>query len=85
MIIFLLGFREIPYFNCFHFCFDVALTLYFLIDCISNVGRAWLYLGGLRLNLLLSCDDLDPAVKYHCKILQLTDKISSLKLEIQVS
>ncbi|PON47074.1 Midasin [Parasponia andersonii] len=52
--------------------------------CISNLGRAWLHLGVLRLNLLLSCDDLDPAMKYRCKDSQLADKISSLKLEIQV-
>ncbi|XP_062087755.1 midasin isoform X2 [Humulus lupulus] len=52
--------------------------------CFSNVGRAWLRLGVLRLNLLLCCDDLDPAMKYHCKDSQLSDKISSCNLEIQV-
>ncbi|EXB29684.1 hypothetical protein L484_013458 [Morus notabilis] len=60
-------------------CHDCAST-----DCIPNIGRAWLHLGALRLNLLLSCDDLDPAMKYHYKNSQLADKISSLKLEIQV-
>ncbi|KAL5579519.1 hypothetical protein UlMin_011961 [Ulmus minor] len=53
-------------------------------DSLSNLGHAWLHLGGLRLYLLLSCDDLDPAMKYHCKNSRLAEKISSLKLEIQV-
>ncbi|XP_030490703.2 midasin isoform X2 [Cannabis sativa] len=53
-------------------------------DCISNAGPAWLRLGVLRLNLLLCCDDLDPAMKYHYKDSQLSDKISSCNLEIQV-
>ncbi|KAM1135785.1 hypothetical protein TB1_033293 [Malus domestica] len=47
-------------------------------------GCVWLRLGILRLNLLLCCDDLDPAMKYHCKNSLLAEKISSLKLEIKV-
>lgn len=53
-------------------------------DFISNLGCAWLKLGALRLNLLFSRDDLDPAMKYHHKYLKLEEKISSCKLELQV-
>uniref|UniRef100_A0A2P2MUR2 Midasin n=1 Tax=Rhizophora mucronata TaxID=61149 RepID=A0A2P2MUR2_RHIMU len=49
-----------------------------------NIGYAWLWIGGLRFNLLLSCNNLDPAMKYSCKYAQLEGKISSLQLEIKV-
>ncbi|KAJ8774196.1 hypothetical protein K2173_009627 [Erythroxylum novogranatense] len=49
-----------------------------------NIGYAWLRIGGLRFHLLLSCDDLDPALKYSCKNSQLKEKISSLELEVKV-
>ncbi|ONI15461.1 hypothetical protein PRUPE_3G044200 [Prunus persica] len=49
-----------------------------------NHGCAWLRLGILRLKLLLCGDDMDPAMKYHCKNSLLAEKISLLKLEIQV-
>ncbi|XP_017978548.1 PREDICTED: midasin [Theobroma cacao] len=49
-----------------------------------NLGFAWLYIGGLRFNLLLSCDNLDPASKYSCKLSCLEEKIISHKLEMKV-
>ncbi|KAL4625562.1 hypothetical protein ACB092_05G035400 [Castanea dentata] len=48
------------------------------------LGCAWLRIGELRFHLLLSSDDLDPAMKYYWKYSQLAEKIASLKLEIQV-
>ncbi|XP_019425404.1 PREDICTED: midasin isoform X2 [Lupinus angustifolius] len=48
------------------------------------IGRAWVHIGQLRIHLLLSCNDIDPAMKYHCKYSQLVETISSLELEIQV-
>ncbi|KAK9131363.1 hypothetical protein Sjap_011850 [Stephania japonica] len=51
---------------------------------LGNLGRAWLLIGGLRLHLLLSRDDLDPATKYTLKYSQLVEKISLLELELQV-
>ncbi|XP_050383797.1 midasin isoform X3 [Argentina anserina] len=61
----------------------------YLPHCLSkdfhfNHGCAWLRLGILRLRLLLSSDDMDPAMKYFYKHSQIAEKISSLKLEIQV-
>ncbi|KAJ4717838.1 Midasin [Melia azedarach] len=50
----------------------------------SNLGFAWLRIGGLRFHLLLSCDGLDPAMKYSWKCSQLEEKISLLELEIKV-
>ncbi|GAB2269171.1 hypothetical protein Dimus_004101 [Dionaea muscipula] len=57
--------------------------------CSSNVspyylGCAWLRLGGVRFQLLLPNDDVDPAVKFTMKCLQLEEMISSLELEIKV-
>ncbi|OMO78608.1 hypothetical protein CCACVL1_14268 [Corchorus capsularis] len=49
-----------------------------------NLGFAWLYIGGLRFHLLLSCDSLDPASKYSCKLSCLEEKIVSHKLELNV-
>ncbi|KAK9099488.1 hypothetical protein Syun_026533 [Stephania yunnanensis] len=51
---------------------------------LGNLGCAWLLIGGLRLHLLLSRDDLDPATKYALKHSQLVEKISLLELELQV-
>ncbi|OVA06149.1 von Willebrand factor [Macleaya cordata] len=53
-------------------------------DLLSNLGRAWLHIGGLRFHLLLSPGDLDPAIKYSFKHSQLMEKISLLGLEIKV-
>ncbi|KAL0877422.1 hypothetical protein Bca101_027127 [Brassica carinata] len=50
----------------------------------SNLGLAWIYLGGLRFNLLNSLDVIDPAMKITCKLAELQEKISSLKLNIEV-
>ncbi|KAL4583665.1 hypothetical protein LXL04_008247 [Taraxacum kok-saghyz] len=53
-------------------------------DSVFDLGRAWLRIGGLRYRLLLSCDDVDPAVKKNLKYFQLTERIASLELDIQV-
>ncbi|KAK9282633.1 hypothetical protein L1049_010852 [Liquidambar formosana] len=53
-------------------------------DFLYNLGCAWVRIGGLRFHLLLSCDDLDPAMKYSFKYSQLVEKISLLELEIKV-
>ncbi|CAK9179916.1 unnamed protein product [Ilex paraguariensis] len=53
-------------------------------DVIYSLGCAWLQVGALRYNLLICCDDLDPAVKYSFKYSRLMDKIASLELETEV-
>ncbi|KAL3008468.1 hypothetical protein AAZX31_07G033800 [Glycine max] len=53
-------------------------------DFNYTIGCAWARIGALRINLLLSSKDIDPAMKYHCKYSQLVETISSLELEIQV-
>ncbi|KAI4355485.1 hypothetical protein L6164_004254 [Bauhinia variegata] len=53
-------------------------------DFNHSLGCAWLHIGALRLYLLLGCNDVDPAMKYHCKYSQLVESISLLELEIQV-
>ncbi|XP_048323691.2 midasin isoform X2 [Ziziphus jujuba] len=53
-------------------------------DPMSSLGRVWLCLGGLRLNLLLGCGDLDPSMKYNIKYTRLAERITLLKLEMQV-
>ncbi|XP_058077090.1 midasin isoform X2 [Magnolia sinica] len=61
--------------------------LYFRVpsyDVLSSLGKAWLYIGGLRFHLLLNPDDPDPAMKYAFKYSQLLEKISLLELEIKV-
>ncbi|CAA7023541.1 unnamed protein product [Microthlaspi erraticum] len=50
----------------------------------SNLGLAWIYLGGLRFHLLSSLDVIDPAMKITCKLSELKEKISSLELKIEV-
>lgn len=50
----------------------------------STLGCAWLRIGALRYRLLITCDDLDPALKYSCKYLKLVDKIKMLELENEV-
>ncbi|XP_027334240.1 midasin [Abrus precatorius] len=49
-----------------------------------TIGCAWVHIGMLRIHLLLSSNDIDPAMKYYCKYSQLMETISSLELEIQV-
>lgn len=51
---------------------------------VFALGRIWLGIGVLRYHLLISCDDIDPAVKYSIKYSQLMEKIASLELEIEV-
>ncbi|KAJ0755641.1 putative von Willebrand factor, type A, AAA+ ATPase domain, midasin, midasin, AAA lid domain 7 [Helianthus annuus] len=53
-------------------------------ESLFNLGSAWLRLGGLRYRLLVCCDDVDPAVKKNFKYIQLTERIASLELDIQV-
>ncbi|EOA33965.1 hypothetical protein CARUB_v10021460mg [Capsella rubella] len=53
-------------------------------EVYSNLGLAWLYLGGLRFHLLNSLDVIDPATKITCKLLELEEKISSIELNIKV-
>ncbi|CAL5443785.1 unnamed protein product [Camellia sinensis] len=53
-------------------------------DLVYNLGCAWLRLGGLRYHLLITFDDLDPAMKYSCKHLRLVEKIGLLELENEV-
>ncbi|KAF9602807.1 hypothetical protein IFM89_031576 [Coptis chinensis] len=54
-------------------------------DFLENLGHAWLHVGGgLRFQLLLTPDDLDPAIKYSIKHSQVVEKISLLGLEIKV-
>ncbi|MCH89988.1 midasin, partial [Trifolium medium] len=49
-----------------------------------TIGCAWAHIGALRIHLLLSYNEVDPAMKYYCKYTQLEETISSLELEIQV-
>ncbi|KAG7997478.1 hypothetical protein I3843_01G213100 [Carya illinoinensis] len=53
-------------------------------DFLYVLGCAWLRIGGLRFHLLLSGDDLDPAMKYQWKYSHLAEKKASIKLEMQV-
>ncbi|XP_057535568.1 midasin isoform X3 [Amaranthus tricolor] len=53
-------------------------------DLTYRISCAWLRLGGLRFQLLLACDDLDPAIKYWSKYQKLVDKCKSLGLENEV-
>ncbi|XP_023760194.1 midasin [Lactuca sativa] len=53
-------------------------------DSLFDLGCAWLRIGGLRYHLLLCCDDVDPAVKKNLKYFQLTERIASLELDIEV-
>lgn len=54
------------------------------VDSLFDVGCAWLRIGGLRYHLLQCCDNVDPAVKKNFKYLQLTERIASLELDIEV-
>lgn len=54
------------------------------VEFYSNLGLAWIYLGGLRFHLLSSLDVIDPAMKITCKLSELKEKISSLELNIEV-
>ncbi|CAA0814598.1 Unknown protein, partial [Striga hermonthica] len=51
---------------------------------IHNLGCAWLRIGGLRYNLLICCDDLDPTLKYTVRYSELSEKIALLEIEIEV-
>ncbi|KAK6125035.1 hypothetical protein DH2020_041213 [Rehmannia glutinosa] len=51
---------------------------------IQNLGCALTRIGGLRYNLLVCCDDLDPTLKYSIRHSELTEKINSLEIEIQM-
>ncbi|XAR49907.1 hypothetical protein NMG60_11004090 [Bertholletia excelsa] len=53
-------------------------------DLLYNIGCAWLRVGGLRYHLLITCDELDPTLKYSCKYLKLVENIASLELENEV-
>ncbi|CAJ1950871.1 unnamed protein product [Sphenostylis stenocarpa] len=53
-------------------------------DFNFTIGCAWAHIGALRIHLLLSCNEIDPAMKYYCKYSQLMETISTLELEIQV-
>ncbi|XP_052182550.1 midasin isoform X2 [Diospyros lotus] len=53
-------------------------------DLVYNLGCAWLRVGGLRYHLLITCDDLDPALKYSLKYSNLVQKIALLELENDV-
>ena len=44
----------------------------------ENIGLAWIYLGLLRLKISLPSTPLDPARKPAAKVLQLSDRVSSL-------
>ncbi|WCJ27054.1 Midasin [Euphorbia peplus] len=50
----------------------------------SNIGFSWFRIGALRFRLLLSRHDMDPALKYSYKYLQVEEKIASLELERKV-
>jgi midasin len=53
-------------------------------DCLLNLGRVWLYLGELRLHLLLPSDGCDPVAKYSHKHAHLISRSTLLDLEIKV-
>ncbi|KAJ1401027.1 P-loop containing nucleoside triphosphate hydrolase [Sesbania bispinosa] len=53
-------------------------------DFNHTIGCAWMHIGALRIHLLLSCNVIDPAMKYYWKYSELVETISSLELEIQV-
>eukprot|EP01018_Ginkgo_biloba_P038909 Gb_21123 [translate_table: standard] len=56
----------------------------FLPDSLYKLGRVWLFLGGLRLRLLVNSSNIDPVRKFMLKYSQLSEKISQLELEIKV-
>ncbi|KAL6993116.1 hypothetical protein U1Q18_011234 [Sarracenia purpurea var. burkii] len=53
-------------------------------DILYNLGCAWVRVGGLRYHLLITFDDLDPAMKHSCKYLKLVEKIALFELENEV-
>ncbi|XP_059643593.1 midasin [Cornus florida] len=53
-------------------------------DILYALGCAWVRIGGLSYHLLISCDDLDPSLKYSCKHTQLAGRIELLELENKV-
>jgi len=64
--------------------FDIYIYLLSVVDLVYNLGCAWLRVGGLRYHLLITCDDLDPALKYSLKYSNLVQKIALLELENDV-
>lgn len=56
----------------------------FFIDSLFGLGCVWIRIGGLRYRLLQCCDDVDPAVKKNFKYSQLSERIASLELDIEV-
>ncbi|KAK8465039.1 hypothetical protein PHAVU_010G134100 [Phaseolus vulgaris] len=53
-------------------------------DFNFTIGCAWAHIGALRIHLLLSCNEIDPTMKFYSKYSQLMETISTLELEIQV-
>ena len=53
-------------------------------DYLMNFGRVWLYLGELRLRLLLPSDGCDPVAKYSHKYAHLKSQSTLLELEVKV-
>lgn len=49
-----------------------------------TIGCAWAHIGALRIHLLLSYNEVDPAMKHYFKYTQLEETISSHEFEIQV-
>jgi hypothetical protein len=62
----------------------LLLTFLHISDFNYTIGCALAHIGALRIHLLLSYNEVDPAMKYYCKYAQLEETISSLELEIQV-
>jgi len=70
-------------------CLECSLLyLYFsffpVLDFNFTIGCAWAHIGALRIHLLLSCNEIDPTMKFYSKYSQLMETISTLELEIQV-
>ncbi|XP_068635226.1 midasin isoform X2 [Aristolochia californica] len=54
---------------------------------VYHLGKAWLHLGELRFHLLRNqydSNDFDPTLKYWIKYFQLQERISMIKLELEV-
>ncbi|KAL6547365.1 hypothetical protein OROMI_023086 [Orobanche minor] len=53
-------------------------------DIWQNMGSLFLRMGCLRYNLLICCDSLDLSEKYSIMYSAITERITSLKIEIEV-
>lgn len=51
---------------------------------LMNLGRLWLYMGELRLHLMLPSDGCDPVAKYIHKYAHLSTQLTRLELDIKV-